>query len=93
MYSTARKIATASAIFCALNIFVGLIFILVTMSLNLAFPIRLSMIMYIVTVSLTTLMLTLSIRSICEDLQYEYENNIKKLHDMNDRLKDIEHCH
>jgi len=91
MYSTAKKMATMSAIVCTLNIFGGFLFCLVTMSLNLSFAVRFSMIMYLATTSVVTLMLTLGLRSICQDLEYEYEDNTKKLRELSDRLSDVEH--
>ena len=90
MYSTARKMATISAIVCSLNIFGAILFCMVTLSLNITFAVRFSMIMYLATSSIVTMLLTLGLRSICQDLEYEYEDDSRKFRNLDDRLEDVE---
>ena len=91
MYSTAKKLAGISAIACALNILGIIIFALALPSLELTnFPLILGIYLFLITAALISLALTLGMRSLCQDLSYDFESQTKKFHDYNERIKNLE---
>ena len=90
MYSSAKKMATLSAVACAIN-FIGLImFIMMSNALKLSFAMNFALFMVMISGSVISLCLTISMRSICLDLQYEFEDQAKKLREINQKIKEIE---
>ena len=90
MYSTAKKMATAGAIICVLNIIGGILLIMVAVYLEVSFTIRFALIMYVITMTISPLLLTLGLRSLCQDLDYEYESNAKKLKEITTDIANLQ---
>lgn len=90
MYSTARRMALLSAIGCAINIVGLLLFLLVSATLTITFAASFAIFMFMISAAAICLMLTLGLRSICQDLEYEYEDTYKKMSEMNKRIHNLE---
>lgn len=87
MYSSANKLASASAIFCAIDILGLILFILAAPALRLSFAASFAIFTILIGASAGLFAITLSLRSLCQDLQYEYENEINKIKELNDQIK------
>lgn len=91
MYSSARKMSTLSAICCAVNIVGIILFLLISASLKLSFAASFAIIMILVSSAAISFMLTLAMRSLCQDLEYEYENMAIKLRELNKKIDDLQY--
>lgn len=87
MYTSANKLASFSAICCAITILGLILFILAAPALRLAFAASFAIFTLLIGASAGLFAITLSMRSLCQDLQYEYENNINKMKELNDSIK------
>ena len=91
MYSTAKRLAGVSAIACALNIFGIIIFSTALPALELNnFALTLGIYLFMITSALICLCLSLALRSMCQDLSYEFESQTMKFHDYNEKIKNLE---
>ncbi len=90
MYSTAKRLAATSAIACAASILGLFLFVLCSASLRLSFATAFAIYTVLISSIACLLTLTLSMRSICQDLEYEYENNILKIKELTERIKQLE---
>ena len=90
MYTTAKRMALISTICCAGNLFGLVLLILCANGLNISFALAFSMVIILSTNAAVSLMLTLGLRSLCQDLVYEFENNTKKFNELNQKIKEIE---
>ena len=91
MYSTARRMALISAICCAVNVMGLILYIMTSATLHITFALSFAIIMFMGTSAAISLMLTIGLRSLCQDLEYEFENNTLKLNDLAKQIKDMEH--
>ena len=90
MYSSAKKFSTISAICCAIN-FVGLLlYLMMSASLSLTFALSFAIGMILLASSAGFLFVTLGLRSLCQDLDSEYENSCMKFREINKKIKEIE---
>ena len=90
MYSTAKKMSTISAICCAANIMGLILFVLISASLNLTFAANFAILMFMITGAATNFAVTLGLRSLCQDLDYEYENTTIKFKEINEKIEVLE---
>jgi len=90
MYSTARKLSSLSAIACAANIIGLILFLLVSANFSLNFAETFAIFTVLIASAATNLLLTLSLRSICQDLETEFEGTSTKLRDLGEHVKDLE---
>ena len=90
MYSSARKLTAISFILAALSI-LGLV--MVTMFfiyLHLAFHWMFALLLYLISITLIGLLLTISLRSILQDMDVEYENQARQINKLKERIEDLE---
>ena len=90
MYSSAQRLSTISAIGCAVNVVGLLMYWLMSGSLMLNFALSLGITMFMLSSTLIFLLLTVAMRSLCQDLESEYENSNMKFREINKKLKEIE---
>lgn len=90
MYSSARKYSTLSAICCAINIVGLLLYLMMSASLRLTFASKFAIGMILIASALGFLLLTLGLRSLCQDLDSEYENTNMKFRELNKKIKELE---
>ena len=87
MYSSANKLASFSAICCAITVLGVILFVLAAPALRLAFAASFAIFTLLIGAAAGLFAVTLSLRSLCQDLQYEYENNTNKFKELNDQIK------
>ena len=90
MYSTARKLSVFSAILCCFNITGTALFLIYQINADWAFSLRFSTTIILVSATVISLLLTIGMRSLCHDLEYEYEDNAKRFRDLTKRVRDLE---
>lgn len=90
MYATARRMALISAICCAGNILGVILLFMCSAGIGISFAISFSIAIVLGTSAAVNLMITLGLRSLCQDLQYEYEDNFNKFHQVHEKIKEIE---
>ena len=90
MYSTARKMSLLTAILSAVDVVGVILYLLASAALNLNFALSFAIFMMIGSSAAINLMLTVALRSICQDLDYEYENTTTKLSELNKRIAELE---
>lgn len=90
MYSTARKLAGLSLILSVVSI-VGLVMVCMYFSfLRLEFHWFFALMMFLIAITGIGLFLTISIRNMLQDLEFEYDSNARQLKKLSDRITDLE---
>lgn len=91
MYSTARRLSTICAIFSAINILATILFFLYLANCELGFTFIFTSVLFLISNSVIGLLLTIALRSLCEDSQLEYEDKVRRFKDINNKVKELEH--
>lgn len=91
MYSNARKLTTISFILSVISI-VGLIMVsLVFFYLpSLGFSEIFSLMMFTISLTFIGLLLTVSVRSIIQDMQMDYDSNAAMIKKLSERIDELE---
>ena len=95
MYATAKKLSTICAIISALSI-LGILLLFMgypglATQLNIDnFPLELGAVIFMGACALINLLLTLALRSICQNLDYEQEGMARKFNELSGKIKEIE---
>ena len=90
MYSTARKLAAVSFILSVISI-IGLIMVCMYFSfLNLEFQWFFALMMFLISITGICLFLTISIRNMLQDMEFDYDSNASQLKKLSDRIADLE---
>lgn len=90
MFSTAKTISIFSIILAAINVLGVAMLTLLLLTYDFGFSIEFCIIVYLATSTLATLLVTLSLRSMCHDLLLNHESTSHKLRQIENRFKDIE---
>ena len=90
MYSTARRLSTISAIFSAVNIFATILFFLYLANCELGFAFIFTAVMFLISNAAIGLLLTIALRELCQDSLTEYEDKVKRLKALNNKINDLE---
>ena len=89
MYTTARRLASISSILCAVNIMGLIMYILASAGLSENFTMNLAILMYMITTSLVLLLLSIGLRSLCQDLDFQYESQAKRFREIKENIHEI----
>ena len=90
MYSTARKLAGLSLILSVVSI-VGLIMVCMYFSfLKIEFHWFFALMMFLIAITAICLFLTISIRNILQDMEFDYDSNAGQLKKLSDRIAELE---
>ena len=90
MYSTARKLAGLSLILSVVSI-VGLVMVCMYFSfLKLEFQWFFALMMFLISITGICLFVTISIRSMLQDMEFDYDSNASQLKKLSDRIADLE---
>ena len=90
MYSTARKLAGLSLILSVASI-VGLVMVCMYFSfLRLEFHWFFALMMFLIAITGIGLFLTISIRSMLQDMEMDYDSNARQLKKLSDRITELE---
>jgi hypothetical protein len=79
-----------TAILSAIDVVGVILYLLASAALNMNFALSFAIFMMIASSAAINLMLTVALRSICQDLEYEYENTTTKLSELNKRIAELE---
>ena len=90
MFSTSRSISIFSIILSVINVLGVITLTSMLLTFDLGFAIEFCIAMYLVTSTLGILLVTLSLRSMCQDLILNHESTSKKLRELEIRCKNIE---
>ena len=90
MYSTARKLAGLSLIFSVVSI-VALVMVCMYFSfLRIEFQWFFALMMFLIAISGIGLFLTIALRSMLQDMEFEYDSNARQLKKLSDRIAELE---
>ena len=90
MYSTARKLAGLSLILSVVSI-VGLVMVCMFFTfLNLEFQWFFTLMMFLISITGICLFLTISIRNMLQDMEFDYDSNASQLKKLSERITDLE---
>ena len=89
MYSSAKRLSAISAIACAVNIMGLIMFAMLSGYLGLNFAMSFTIYMFMISSTVVSLMLTLGLRSLCQGLDYDYENTTMKFKEINKKLDEM----
>ena len=90
MYSTARKLAGLSLILSVVSI-VALVMICMYFSfLRIEFQWFFSLMMFLIAITGICLFLTISLCSMLQDMEFEYDSNARQLKKLSDRIRELE---
>lgn len=91
MFSTARKLGVTCCILAAINI-AGLAMVtLLLIGQGLPFSWIFAILMYLISITVIGLLLTLGIRSIVQDLELESESTALQIKKLKERMDELEH--
>lgn len=90
MYSTARKLSLLTAILGAVNVVGVILYLLASVTLEITFALSFAIFMILASSAAANLLLTVALRSICLDLEYEYEDTQKKISSLTKRINELE---
>lgn len=90
MYSTAKKMSLFTAILSAVNIVGVILYLLASAELSMNFALSFAIFMILGSSAAVNLLTTVALRSICQDLEYEYENTTGKLSKMDKKVTELE---
>lgn len=90
MYISAKKFSTLSAIGCAVNIVGLLLYWMMSGSLLIQFALSFAITLFMLSSAGIFLFLTLALRSLCQDLDSEYENTCMKFREINNKIQELE---
>ena len=90
MYSTAKLLSIFSVIISTLNIVGTTLFSFCLSGLDWGFTAEFCMMLYLITASAGSLIMTISIRSLCQDLDLNYENTAQRLHDLQKKTTELQ---
>ncbi len=90
MFSTSKSISIFSIILSVLNVLGVIVLTMMLLTFDLGFAIEFCISLYLFTSTLGTLLVTLSLRSMCQDLILNHESTSHKLRELEIRCKNIE---
>lgn len=90
MYSVAKKLSILSVILCVVNAVFAVLNIILMVGQNLPFPEMFTKVCYLVSGTGALVLLTIAARSICADLELEYDARSRQLRDQNEHIKKLE---
>ena len=90
MFSTAKKLSVFGVILCCLNALGAILLLCSLPALDLNFTLIFSIMLYAITAAACTVLLVISLRSLCQDLDLNYENNSQHLHDMQKKIEELD---
>ena len=89
MYTLAKKISVFAFILCIINaVFTALSLL---MLVNLPFSEAFIKLCYLISGTVILLLLTIATRSICSDLEMEYDVRSKQVHEQEEKIKQLEY--
>ena len=90
MYTTARKLSTACAIFAAFNI-LGLILLgLLALNFEGSFGVLFTCCLYAISTTAIAFLLTVAVRSMVQDANLDSENTSMRIKKLDERIKELE---
>ena len=90
MYSVAKKLAAFSFILCIANAVFTVLYIILMIGQHLPFPEMFTKVCYSVTGTGVLVLATVAIRSLCADLELEYDARSRQLREQNEHIKKLE---
>ena len=90
MLSTAKKLSVFSVILCFLNIFGAVLLLCSLPALKLNFTIMFSIVLFMITAVASAVLTVISLRSLYQDLDLNYESNSQRLHDMQKKIDELD---
>ena len=91
MFTTARKLSLFCFIFAVINMVATALFFLYFARCDLGFSMIFTCITYLITSTLMFMFLAVSIRTICQDHEYEYEDTEEKIRKLEKKVYELEH--
>ena len=92
MYSTPRLLSIFCVILCVLSI-IGAIMLVMGLSTipTVTFAVVFSAAMFLAATCIISLFVTISLRSLCQDLTMSDEVTAQKIHDLKKKVEELEH--
>lgn len=90
MYGYTKRLTLYCGILTAFNILSTIMFFLFLANSELKFSLIFTAAIFLVTVSAFTLFMTIGIHRLCEILEMDYEDNIKRFHELSKKLAQLE---
>lgn len=90
MYSTARRLSTLCVILAVIHAFMGIALIAYSTGYKLGFGLSFALSAYIITSILGFILLACGLRSLCGDLDLEYENRQRENLALKKRIETLE---
>lgn len=90
MYSTARGLSVISIILSVVNALATAMFFFYFSAEELGFAMTFTCSMYLITSTVVSLFLSIALRSLCKDLNFESEAKATQAHQLSKRIKELE---
>lgn len=90
MFSTTKLISIFSIILAVINILGVLMAGLLLLTYELGFAVEFCILLYLVTSTVGSLLITISLRSLCQDLLLNHESTSHKLRELENKCKTLE---
>ena len=90
MYSTARRLSALCFILSVVSI-VGLVMVcMYFIFLNLEFQWFFALMMFLIATTGINLFLTIAMRNLVQDMEFDYDSNARQIKKLSDRIADLE---
>ena len=90
MYSTTKRLSTLCVILAVIHAFMGIALIIYSTGYKLSFAVSFSLTAYIITSIISFICLSCGLRSLCSDLDLEYENRERENLALKKRIEALE---
>ena len=90
MYSTAKRLSVFSFILCVANAVFTVLYIIMLIGQHLPFPEMFTRVSYLVTCTGVLVFMTVSLRSLCADLELESDARSRQFQNQAEQIKKLE---
>lgn len=90
MRTTIRYLSIFCVILTALSFLAAVMLTMAIQTLQLDYGLKFSIIIFLFATSIISLLLTLGLRSLCRDLDLEYEANAIKIRELTKKVRELE---
>lgn len=91
MFTTAKKLSLFSVILAVINMVATAMFFLYFTKSDLGFTMIFTCITYLVTSTVISMFMSISIRTMCQDHEFDYEGTERKIRDLEKKVYELEH--
>ena len=90
MYNTAKRLTAVTTLLGAVNAFATALYFLSFPDSDMSFAMKITIAFLLITATLTSLILTIALRGLCETLELDFERDAEEKRSLEKRIKFLE---